>query len=360
MDGSGGDVAFERVGGLLRTGVPHAPEIASPRAPTPRTAVAGILRRVAAQDWLLVVYFLVLLAEVLRGSGPRRSAALGGLSVDLAVFVTVLALVRGGLLGGPFLAGLLYRLTVLGTTLASFFQLQWILPSASGRSLDAELHALDVRLFGVEPSLWFDRYVDPALTEWFSFFYYGYFFLLAIHVIPSMLFLRTPRVLSRFGFGILWLYCVGHVVYTLVPAYGPYAHFGFAHPLVGDVWWPLVQRTVAAVDGSARTDVFPSLHTAGPVFLALFSFEHRWRAPFRYTWLPIMFIASQIVVATMFLRWHYLVDIFAGITLATTGILVGRLAVAFDEARERAGGTPVFPALSPRIWLRSFGPLQKL
>ena len=37
----------------------------------------------------------------------------------------------------------------------------------------------------------------------------------------------------------------------------------------------------------------------------------------------------------MFLRWHYLIDICAGITLAVSGVLVSRLALRWDAKRER-------------------------
>ncbi|MBX3191272.1 MAG: hypothetical protein KF819_30015 [Labilithrix sp.] len=57
---------------------------------------------------------------------------------------------------------------------------------------------------------------------------------------------------------------------------------------------------------------------------------------------------SQIVIATMFLRWHYLVDILAGFALAVSGLL-GARALAPAEARSRAafGCSPVWESLWP-------------
>jgi hypothetical protein len=310
-------------------------------------AQESIVLSLAAQDWLLLFYLLTLAGEVLFGHGPKRTVALSFIGLDLAVFVAVIWRVRRRATRLGFAAALLYRLGILFALLGSFLELQWILPAASGASVDAELYALDLRVFGIEPALAWDRFVRPVTTEWFSFFYYLYFFIVAAHVLPAMFFGKEERLLVRLGFGFLWLYCVGHVVYTIVPAYGPYAHLTFEHPLEGGLFWRLVQSTVASVDGGARTDVFPSLHTAGPVFLTLFSFQHRRVAPFKYTWIPLAFTASQIVVATMFLRWHYLVDICAGIVLAVSGILASGFAVRWDEARFAAGGPRVWPALRP-------------
>ncbi len=108
-----------------------------------------------------------------------------------------------------------------------------------------------------------------------------------------------------------------------------------------------MKRTVDSVDGGARTDVFPSLHTALPTFLSIFSFQHRKRAPFRYTWLPLSLFTTQIIGATMFLRWHYLVDICAGLTLAVSSIIVAEFALRWDDAREARGGGPVWPVWTP-------------
>jgi hypothetical protein len=309
--------------------------------------VSKLALRLAAQDWLLLVYLVTLFLEVVGRNGVHHGLASACLAFDIALFAGILWLIRRPGAQPRFVTSLVYRAGVLTALLGSFLQLQWILPAASGPPVDAQLHALDLRLFGVEPAEAWDRLVRPGTTEWFSFFYYGYFFLVAVYVLPALFFGRSEKLLIGFGFGFLWLYCVGHVVYTLVPAYGPYAHLKFEHSLEGPLWWPLVKRTVASVDGSARTDVFPSLHTAGPSFLTLFSFQQRRRLPFKYTWLPLGFCATQIIIATMFLRWHYLIDICAGISLAVSGIVAGRIAVWWDEARVQAGGPCSWPVLDP-------------
>jgi hypothetical protein len=307
-----------------------------------RTALASLVLCLAAQDWLLVGYLMMLGLQAIVVRGPHWPLALLCLGGDLGVFVSVLWLVRGAKAPTTWLHGILYRLAVLVALLGSFFQLQWILPAGSGPPVDADLFALDLRLFGVEPSVAWDQYVRPATTEWFSFFYYGYFLLLAVHVFPAMFAGKNKDVIVPLGFGVLWLYCVGHVVYTIVPAYGPHAYLTFQHPLEGGVFWPLVHRTV--VSAGARTDVFPSLHTAGPTFLALFSFCHRRLLPFKYTWPLLAFCAIQIIGATMFLRWHYLIDICAGLLLAVSAIPAGRVALWWDDARVMAGGPAVWPA----------------
>jgi hypothetical protein len=108
-----------------------------------------------------------------------------------------------------------------------------------------------------------DATVNSMTTEWFSFFYYGYFFVLALHVIPILMFSRNARVLSEFALGMLFVFCLGHIGYMLVPGYGPHRAMAdhFQNVLPHGMWLDLVQVTVAS--GGAQMDIFPSLHTAG-------------------------------------------------------------------------------------------------
>jgi hypothetical protein len=302
--------------------------------------------RLAAQDWLLLAYLAVLLTQVLLGHGPRRSVAIEWVLVDVAVWVGVLALTRSSILPqGSRISAIVYRAGIGFPVLASFLQLQYILPTAGRPPVDAQLYAFDLRVFGVEPAEAWDRFVAPGTTEWFAFFYYGYFFLIALHVLPLLGAAKSGPFLARFSFGFIWLYCVGHALYTFVPAYGPYSFLApqLHHTLEGSFWWPLVKKAVESVDGGARTDVFPSLHTAMPTHLSIFSFQHRDRMPFKLTWLPLSLFTTQIIGATMFLRWHYLVDICAGVALAVSAILVADLALKWDAAREAQGGGPAWP-----------------
>jgi membrane-associated phospholipid phosphatase len=100
---------------------------------------------------------------------------------------------------------------------------------------------------------------------------------------------------------------------------------------------------------SARRDIFPSLHTALPTYLTIASFLNRRERPFRWVWPPMALVTSQIILATMFLRWHYLVDVVAGLTLAVTAA-AGARRMAPAEARSRAqfGVAPVWRPLFPR------------
>jgi membrane-associated phospholipid phosphatase len=178
-----------------------------------------------------------------------------------------------------------------------------------------------------------DRYVNAFTAEWFAFFYFCYFIVLAVHTLPILLLVRHERLLGEFSFGMLFLFCTGHVLYTLVPGFGPYRAISdlLHHPLPSGFWVDTVLRTVAS--GGAQKDIFPSLHTAAPTFISLFSFRNRAHMPFRMTWPVIAFFAGNIVIATMFMRWHWLIDVVAGLCLALLAFCLSIAVTRFDLAR---------------------------
>lgn len=311
------------------------------------TAVSWV-RNWASQDWIAVCYLSLLIVALCVGKGAHRADCIEKVAADLGAFLFILALVRGNVIRwGSTASSLVYRVSIIVILLASFFQLREILPAVSPWSLDADIYAFDTRVFGFEASVALDRYVTPATTEWFAFFYFLYFLILSVHVLPMVFWNKDPHLLNRFATGILLLFMAAHILYMVVPGYGPYWYLKdtFHHELQGGVFWRWVRETVDA--GGAQKDIFPSLHTAAPTFFAIFSFRHRDRFPFKYTWPVMTFVATQIIVATMFLRWHYLVDIVAGLTCAFTAQLLGQYIADWESAkRERLGLQAVWMPLS--------------
>ncbi len=315
------------------------------------SALRNLFRQMAYQDWLVLIYLCMMMAALgaaPEGSDRTQSARdIGGL---LGILVFTIVLVRGRLLRHPYVAPLVYRFGVYGTVQYSYVYLHGLLPQVNTHSLDAELHSLDLALFGVEPAIWLDRVVTPFTSEWFAFFYFGYFFLLAVHVLPMLLASRGGRLLSEFAVAILTLFCVAHIIYMLVPGYGPYHAVPdeFENALPQGLWVNLVMKAVGAA-GAAK-DIFPSLHTAAPTLLALFSYRHRDKMPWRYTWPITCFFALNIIIATMFLRWHWVIDVVAGFALAN--ICVAFAANNVDRwysRREEVGLQPMWPIYGQRL-----------
>jgi hypothetical protein len=305
----------------------------------PRGPVRRVLAALAVHDWLIGAYMALLAAAVLTAAPhPLRTACVWNVLGLLAFMTASVGVVRGGLLTHAFAAPLLYRLGVYGTVQASYFLLRDVLPVVSPGALDRQLYAIDVAIFGVEPAIWMDAFVSGAVTEWFAFFYLSYFVLLACYVLPLLLFSRRTPLVTELGLGMFTVVCVGQLLYLVVPGWGPHVAFAgaFAHPLPDGRWLDAVRDAVAF--GGAQKDIFPSLHTAAPMVVALFAFRHRRTPPFRYVWHATWFITLNIVIATMFLRWHYAIDVVAGAALAVAAHVVAVYVTPWEARRREARG----------------------
>ncbi len=317
------------------------PATASEDCP-PSTRLQTWLAAWSLTDWLSLSYLLVFnLLLIGAEPGPQRvrSALWGGVLFGLFVTLT-LVLGRTQALRNTWWRALCYRLGHLCGVQLSYFALAEYLPAVNPRSLDTQLYELDLWLFGAEPAMLLERFVTPATTEWFAFFYYSYFFLLISHVVPIVFFSRNARLLGEFAFGMVFVTAVGHLTYTLVPGYGPHRAFAdaFSQPLPDGLWWGLVLDLVN--QGGAQKDIFPSLHTAIPTFLLLHSYHNRHAAPFRITWPVVAFATVNIIIATMFLRWHYFIDVLAGLALAATAHRLSSTLVPSELHRRQQRALP--------------------
>jgi membrane-associated phospholipid phosphatase len=188
---------------------------------------------------------------------------------------------------------------------------------------DGALLALDRALFGETPAVAFAQVASSSLTDALSGCYLSYQVYLHAALAWALLGgLEAARRLYRLLFS---LFAVGLIGYLLVPAVGPGQAFPilFPAPLQGGA---LAEANAWVVShGSSVYDVFPSLHIA--ITAALLAHDARkvvWR--FR-AMLPIV---VGLAFSTLYLRYHYAVDLFAG------GALAAALVAAFRCAELRA------------------------
>jgi len=82
----------------------------------------------------------------------------------------------------------------------------------------------------------------------------------------------------------------------------------------------LVDSLMGAVDrGSNAVDVFPSVHVAASLYLLLFDWQH-YRQRFWWVLVP----CAVLWMSTVYLRFHYFVDLLAGVAVALLGWWVAR------------------------------------
>jgi hypothetical protein len=300
-----------------------------------------LARNLAPQDVLVVSFELYLWLRALLA--PHSAEAIYARNVSfglLASSVIAVALCRGELLPAGPLRAVLHRLGLALPLAGVYLALRRYLPALALAPCDGVLLALDRRWLGETPAVLLERFASPSAVEWFAFCYYAYFFLVGGYVLGSLLRDRGSRA-AELMLGIALVTALGQSLYTLVPGVGPHAFELFAQPLAGGVWW---QRVVALVAGAgAGMDIFPSLHTAHPVLIALHAFRHRQRGTYRLIWLPTVLLAGNMVVSTMFLRWHYGIDVLVGLALAFAAhrAAVATVRLEGDRARRQPAWEPL-------------------
>jgi len=217
----------------------------------------------------------------------------------------------------------------------AFAGMKTAIPKIHPHSADAALHHLDSLLVGTNLSLRLQPLVRPLLTDLLSGCYLLFFPFLAISMIAQ---LRTHMsVLKRFLVGLFTVYGIGFIGYSFVPAAGPgkYLAGAFTVPLDGGYLTVLNELVVAV--GSNGADVFPSLHCAVSCFLLFFARRHS-PVVFRVALIPCV----GLWISTIYLRYHYAVDVVCGFALAALGLWLARRTSSAADGKACLFTTPAF------------------
>lgn len=201
---------------------------------------------------------------------------------------------------------------------------------------DQALMALDQRLFGFQASLVLQRIISPGLTEWMTFAYF--FHIINIPLVACFLYVRCGRARFReMMSGIMVVSFLGLLGYLLVPAIGPMYTMRdqYTVPLHQSMW--VFSREVDFMDfARIRRDVFPSLHVAISFIVWLYAY----RNSKKLFWILSPLILS-LWLSTLYLRYHYLIDVVAGLILAPLAYLLA------NWLFHRFGEIPVSVAIPP-------------
>lgn len=189
--------------------------------------------------------------------------------------------------------------------------------AAAGTPLrDGLLQRLDTAIFGGVLPVLVDRWKHPAVTEVMSFCYLLFFPYLTFSVVRQLWRVpHDPATAQRFAVGLYGVYAVGFVGYFLVPAQGAYLDLpaAFGHPL--DTGWIARLNEAVVRRGTNRVDVFPSLHVAVSAYLLWFDARTaRWR------YWAYLAPAFGLWLSTIYLRYHYGIDVVCGFALAAAAV----------------------------------------
>jgi membrane-associated phospholipid phosphatase len=203
----------------------------------------------------------------------------------------------------------------------TFTELRYLIPLVHPRDYDLELAAIDHRMFGVHPTVWLERWTWPPLTEALQISYATYYFL------PIAL----GGVLWRKGwfdkyhfwvFIVAFGFYVSYLGYMVVPAIGPrflpQIKEAQTFPLTGVWLFDTIRTTLDEAEGITR-DCFPSGHTEITLLVLYYA-----RKFHRRTFWWLLPPGTMLIFSTVYLRYHYVIDILAGAVVAIAVALAAR------------------------------------
>lgn len=243
---------------------------------------------------------------------------------------------------GPFLIGLYSLLIVVQILLARYHRngrmitiaydlifpvicvllifdsLEWVVHYINPEDIDPLLIRLDYLIFGNHPTIMLERIMHPLLTDMLQIAYSTYYFIpvsFGIVLISK----RKKEEFDRALFLILFCFYLSYLGYILFPALGP--RFTIDHlqtqELHGFLIAEPIQIFLNRLEGIKR-DAFPSGHTA--VACAVLYCAYRFEKRFFRICLPVV---AAMIFSTVYCRYHYVVDVIAGLVLTVLSVAVG-------------------------------------
>jgi len=203
-----------------------------------------------------------------------------------------------------------------------------VIEHASPARWDPTFLAVDHRAFGNLAPMWRHVLRRPAwFTDLNYIAYCGYY--IAPVALGVHLYLRDPVRFRIFVFTVVLTFYLSYIGYFMFPTVGPRPPVAAEPLLIGGGSISHAIRLFLNFAERNRTDAFPSGHTAGGLVCLYFAWQTSPRAFAIYV--PL---AAGIIFSTVYLRYHYIIDVAAGALLACACAWLGPRIEPWLEPRE--------------------------
>lgn len=189
--------------------------------------------------------------------------------------------------------------------------------------LDYLVLDLEQYVFGVQPTLWAEKFTTPWLTEWMMFSYVIYVPMYPV-LCGIIYFLRGELPMEEYFFALGLTNVLCDIGFILFPVASPlyYVREIYTVPLDGYFFTTLGELMRSQLHYAGGS--IPSPHAAAATIMWVMAY--RYHRPSFHVLTPIVL---SLYVSTFYGRYHYLTD-------AVVGILVAGLALAIAPALMRA------------------------
>lgn len=245
-------------------------------------------------------------------------------AANFAVIGGVIALAHSFERTGNPALGLVRDWYPAGLIFFSFKEMYVIIQGMGRGDFDALFIAADRWLFGVDPTVWVSRFASPLVTEILQIAYMSFYFLMIAFAVE----LAVKRERGKFDyvfFVVIYGFFLSYLGYLTFPAVGPrftLHDFTATDTELPGVWLAAGIRDFLNAGESipkgamnaiaiAQRDVFPSGHTQMTLIVMFLAWKYKIRI--RHV---LYLFGSLLVVSTVYLRYHYVVDVLAGAVFA--------------------------------------------
>ena len=220
-------------------------------------------------------------------------------------------------------------------------------------SYETQMILADRLLFGGNPSEWTEPLINPVLTEYLQLVYLSYFPMMLL-VALALFVGRKNRTFFRYLVAMNLAMISTHVFYVLVPVRSPFliaddpeyaSLIAYTVPLQG-LWWTDGLRQHLLDATSMRYDCFPSGHTMHSILAMYFGWKTN-----SVVRTILVIIGVSIIFSTIYLRYHYAIDLVVGAGFAGFWIWASEKITANHWARE--------PTPQPQLGQRVLSVLQQ-
>jgi membrane-associated phospholipid phosphatase len=196
---------------------------------------------------------------------------------------------------------------------------------------DALLMSIDWWVFGVNPTQWFFQFAHPILTEILQLAYFSYYLLFIIMGVE--VYRRYPiEEFDHAAFLIVYGFYLSYIGYFALPGIGPRFTVHDFSAMNSELPGLLLTEPIRTFINTAESirpgisnpqdfvqrDIFPSGHTQLSLITLFLGFRYNLKS--RWT---LASLASLLIVGTVYLRYHYVVDLFGGVVFFLVSIWTG-------------------------------------
>jgi len=198
-------------------------------------------------------------------------------------------------------------------------QVPYLVSALHLHAADNTLAHWDLVMWKVDPVFWLSSMQNRFAVEFLQAVYT--MFLPGSVGLGIVLWFRRPREEFRLGtFTIALTFLLSYLGYLLMPARGPRFEYASQYAPLHGLWaFHFLQNILDKLEG-LQYDCFPSGHVA---VVLVGCWLARWISPrVFYTFAAF---AACITFSTVYLRYHYVIDVIAGMALATIVLAVAPL-----------------------------------